>query len=145
MQKQAGFSIIAGMLFGVGWWMFIDGFASCGTSGDDCGATSSTSGYAWLPLVGATIVFVMLNAMRWSELNDDVTGDTSAAIKARIFLIFTLLIAIACMAGSGFIMADKFLRVDGTYKWSGVSCFAGTLTILASAFLMRFTTLPPAI
>lgn len=81
--------------------------------------------------------------MKWSELNDEVTGDSATAVKARIFLIFTLLIAIASMAGAGFIMADKFLRVDGTYKWSGVSCFAGTMTILASAFLMRFMTLPP--
>lgn len=140
------FSILAGMIFSAGWWIFIDGYSSCG---NECDMTNSTAGYAWLPLVGATLVFVMLNGMQWRDLNDDITDDTKAAIKARIFLIFTLLLAVACMAGSGFIMAEKFLKAqdDPTvtiYKWSGVSCFAGTFTILGAAFLMRFTTLPPA-
>jgi hypothetical protein len=61
---------------------------------------------------GVTIAFAMVNGMKWSELRDDLTGDAKAAAKARIFLLFALLIVISCVAGSGYIMSDKFLRAD---------------------------------
>lgn len=142
--RHAAFSILSGILFGAGWWVFIDGYASCGGL---CSATASTQGYAWIPLFGATLVFLMINGMKWSELRaDDLMGDNRTAAKARVFLLFALLIACACMAGAAIIMSDKFLRVaaePGVYTWSGVSCFVGTLMILAATFLMRFGTTPP--
>lgn len=86
--------------------------------------------------------------MSWSDLNnEDGAKDASTPTKARLFLVFVLLVAICSMAGSAFIMADKFLKLDASAnadKWSGASIFVSTLTILLSAFLMRATTLPPA-
>lgn len=109
----------------------------------DCGPTSGTVGYAWLPLAGATVSFLMINGMKWSELRDDDDQPRVAAM-ARIFLIFALLIGIVSFAGSAIIMSDKFLRADTGYKWAGISCLIGTLLVLGSGFGMRLGTLPPA-
>lgn len=108
--RFAAFSVLWGMVFGAGWWVFIDGYASCMSADTSCDAARATRGYAWLPLLGATLSFIMVNGMRWSELRDDV-ADASTTAKARIFLIFALLIDIAVLAGSGFIVSDRFLQV----------------------------------
>jgi hypothetical protein len=90
--------------------VFIDGYAwgnsTMGCVGDK-GAVAATQGYAWLPLFGATLFFVGLNGMKWSELRDDGISDPKAAAKAKIFLLFLLLIAVGCIAGSAALMADK--------------------------------------
>jgi hypothetical protein len=81
--------------------------------------------------------------MKWSELRDDSVSDPRTAVKARIFLLFALLIVMAGLAGSVFIMVDKFLRVENIpTTWPGISCFVGTLLITLAMFLQRFGTLP---
>lgn len=141
--RNAGFSIFAGLLFGAAWWVFIDGF-SMGVNVLNDATSNKAAGYAWLPLFGASLVYLMINGMRWSELRDDMVADPRTAAKARIFLIFALFVAMACVAGAVFIMVDKFLSVEGTYAWAGISTVVGTLLILLAAFVQRFGTLPPS-
>lgn len=138
-------STIAGIILGAMWWLFIDGYTSCASiSGADCAAVSGSAGYAWLPPFAATLSFVMLNGFRWSELRDDMTGDSSTAAKARVFLLFTLLIAVLAIGGGAFVMTERFLQVSGAYRWAGISCFVSALGIVLAGFLMRFLSLPPA-
>jgi hypothetical protein len=86
----------------------------------------------------------MLNGFRWSELRDDMTGDSSTAAKARVFLLFTLLVAVLAIGGGAFVMTERFLQVSGAYRWAGISCFVSALGIVLAGFLMRFLSLPPA-
>lgn len=142
-HRQAAYSIASGVLFAAGWWVFIDGF-NMGQQVLKDAATTASSGFAWLPLFGATLVFLMLNGMKWSELDENNVTDPRTSAKARIFLVVTMFLSFACIGGSAFLMVDKFLRVEGAYQWAGISCLVGTLVILLSAFTMRFGTLPPA-
>ena len=48
-----------------------------------------------------------INGMKWSELREDGMVDARTSAKARIFLMTALFIACGCIAGSGFLMADK--------------------------------------
>jgi len=106
----------------------------------NCEPTTSTQGYAWLPLAGVTVAFVMLNGMKWSELYHE---EGRIAGMARIFVVLAILIALASFAGAAVIL-EKMLSADTGYKWSGISCFVGTMLLMLSAFGMRFGTLPPA-
>lgn len=48
--------------FGAGWWVLIDGYgwgASDSGCPDSKNGVNETKGYAWIPLFGATLVFVM--------------------------------------------------------------------------------------
>jgi len=140
---QAGVSLLAGGLFAAGWWLLIDGF-NYGTLVARDGASSGAAGFAWLPPAGASLFFLMLNGMKWSELSDEGVVDGSTAVKARVFVIFALFVAFACTGGAAFIMIDRFLRVDGSYQWAGISTLVSTLVIVLAALVMRVGTLPPA-
>jgi uncharacterized membrane protein len=138
--RQGFFSLIAGVVFGAGWWAFFDGIGyGVAFANDD--ASRAAQGYAWLPLFGATIAFVMINAMMWSELRDNERAPTVAA-KARIFLLVALFVMMASIAGAAFIMVDKFLARNGTYQWAGISVLVGTLLVSLATFVMRFGTVP---
>lgn len=141
--RQAGFSVLAGGLFAAGWWCLIDAFNYGSTVARD-GASSGAAGYAWLPPAGASLFFLMLNGMKWSELSDESVADASTAVKARVFVIFALFVAFACTGGAAFILVDKFLRVDGSYQWAGIATLVSTLVITLAALVMRIGTLPPA-
>lgn len=48
--------------FGAGWWVLIDGYGwGSSTSGclDNKDGVNTTKGYGWIPLFGATLVFLM--------------------------------------------------------------------------------------
>jgi hypothetical protein len=138
--RQAGFSILAGLIFGAAWWVLIDGF-SYGRVVVADSYTIAAQGYAWLPLFGASIGFVTINLMQWSELQDNKDNPMVAA-KARIFLIFMLFIIMGSLGGAAFIMTDKFLGQAGSYQWAGISCFVGTSLITLATFVMRIGTIP---
>jgi len=56
----------------------------------------------------ATLTFVMMNGMRWSELREDITGDPKAAAKAKLFLILSLLIGCGSVIGAAILMVRYF-------------------------------------
>lgn len=109
-------------------------------------ASKSAAAYAWLPPFFATVVYVMINTMHWSELST-ATGygaDPSTATKARLFLFTALLILFASIVGAAFMMVQRFTTVAGAYNEAGASVLISTLLISAAAFLQRFATLPPS-
>jgi len=138
--RQAVWSLVGGVLVGAGWWVLVDGYGvGSGFLGDE--ASKGSASYAWLPLLGAVIAFLMTNCMIWSELQDN-PRQPSVAPKARLFLLLALFVLVGSMAGALFIMVDKFLSKPGSYIWAGVSCFLGTLLIALATFVMRFGTIP---
>lgn len=56
-RRAAIVCVIAGLLYGASWWIYIAGFAD-GVRMDN-EVTRRTAGYAWLPLFGTTVAFVM--------------------------------------------------------------------------------------
>ena len=56
-RKASIGSITAGLLYGASWWIFIAGFANGEQLDDD--VSRRAAGYAWLPLFGTTISFIM--------------------------------------------------------------------------------------
>ena len=157
-------SLLGGLTFAVGWWILIDGYAYGAYTGSP--AAAATQGYGWLPPFGATITFVMMNGMRWSELREDITGDTSAAAKAKLFLILSLFIACGSVVGAAVLMvsymctgmrlcmADSLAWLSQSNKftsaaagditpWTGISCLVSTLVIILASWIMRLGTLPP--
>jgi hypothetical protein len=70
--RRAAASIVSGLIFGAAWWLLIDGYSSCQYQpGADCSNASGSAGYAWLPPFGATLAFVMINGMKWSDLRGE--------------------------------------------------------------------------
>ena len=127
-KKATSLSLIAGVVFGIAWWIYVDGSA----------IDSTASGYHWLPGVGSTIAFVMINAMHWPDLTDD---EGSTAVKARAFLIVAMMLGIGCIAAALIIMLKVFVNGSAN-TWTGVALLVQNVLIFVSSFVMRFGTAP---
>mmetsp|Transcript_28183 Transcript_28183/g.78904 ORF Transcript_28183/g.78904 Transcript_28183/m.78904 type:complete len:166 (-) Transcript_28183:121-618(-) len=151
LAKARKASIAAGVIFGIAWWVYIDGaaYGNCykRDAAGDCVADSVASkaaGYHWLPGLGVTIAFIMINGMKWEELSGDSLGgdDSAIASKARCWLIAAMLIGLGCIAAALFIMVEVFVRGDSLTEWTGISVFVQCLLIFLSAWVMRFGNTP---
>jgi len=115
--RQGSWSLVGGLFVGAGWWCLIDGLG-VGSSFLKDPASAAAASYAWLPLLGAMVAFLMINCMMWGELQDNPRQPTVAG-KARVFLLVALFVLMASVAGAAFIMVDKFLSQSGAYNWAG--------------------------
>jgi hypothetical protein len=115
--RQGSWSLVGGLLLGAGWWCVVDGLG-VGSSFLKDPASVAAASYAWLPLLGAMVAFLMINCMMWGELQDNPRQPTVAG-KARVFLLLALFVLMASVAGAAFIMVDKFLSQTGAYNWAG--------------------------
>eukprot|EP00441_Pelagodinium_beii_P005953 CAMPEP_0197684286 /NCGR_PEP_ID=MMETSP1338-20131121/99282_1 /TAXON_ID=43686 ORGANISM="Pelagodinium beii, Strain RCC1491" /NCGR_SAMPLE_ID=MMETSP1338 /ASSEMBLY_ACC=CAM_ASM_000754 /LENGTH=141 /DNA_ID=CAMNT_0043265983 /DNA_START=46 /DNA_END=468 /DNA_ORIENTATION=- len=128
-------SLLAGVLFGAAWWIYIDGAALGAQAGNE--VAKSANAYSWLPGIGATVSFLMINLLLWSQISDAET-DKRAACIARGFLIAAMMIGLGCIAAALFIMVDVFLNNEAAYTWTGIATFIQCLLIFVSSFIMRF-------
>lgn len=130
-------SVVAGIMFGVAWWLYIDG-TSYGIRQAEDDTTKRAAGYSWLPPLGVTIALVMINGMEWKELRSDGYGvDQATANRAKLFLMGALLIAFASVAGSVYIMSSVFLDTPGAYGWAGSSVFVCCILIFMASWILR--------
>lgn len=130
----------AGLLFGAGWWLFIDAY-NVGVNVLKDPQSIATASVAWLPPFAASVLFLMVNGMLWSELSSDTPA---TAAKARLFLLLALLVDFAGITGAGFVLVQQFQQKPGSYAYAGASCLASTLMITVATFIQRFGSLPEA-
>ena len=63
-------------------------------------------------------------------------------LPCRLFLLVGMVMGVASVAVSVYIMVERFLGRDDAYDWTGASIFLSNLLIFVATFVMRFTTLP---
>ena len=123
-------AIISGLVFGIAWWLFIDGAAQC-NGRDDCVVQFVDS----LPLVGETIFFILLVSFDWGLLEADdfeYSGNCkNISSWARILLFFYVLIGIGSFIGSIILMILKWSQPDD-FVFFGIMQLLGTILIFAS-------------
>jgi hypothetical protein len=157
-QRSKITSLIAGLIFGLAWWLFIDAMAWGGAycNSNPCAGKAKTqevAGYAWLPGAGMSIGFVMLNWWPFELLDlgtDEMTrseynNPNMAEWVHRSILLVTIVVKFLCLTGAIVIMVVGYLTADsadvpeGTYP--GVMVFVSNLLIFLSAFIMRAGTI----
>lgn len=135
------FSGLAGILFGAGWWFFIDGVAYSRASEADVVVLVDAKQY--LPGIGMTLAMIMIVGMDWGALNaDDFTySGSNVSGKARCFLSFALLIALGSIIGAIVIIVDEYTKqCDGASSacmWPGISILLQTIFIFLSTMIYR--------
>jgi hypothetical protein len=132
IAKQTAYSILGGVLFGAGWWCLVDGFNMGMNGTPDGGISSAASGYAWLCPFGASLFYLMLNAMSWSELDERKVENPSTTTKAKAFLLCSLFISMAVIVGAAF---SKFTLLHS----SQCSCFVTGFNNILPTLLISFT------
>eukprot|EP01029_Cantina_marsupialis_P027198 TRINITY_DN7541_c0_g2_i1.p1 TRINITY_DN7541_c0_g2~~TRINITY_DN7541_c0_g2_i1.p1 ORF type:complete len:140 (-),score=39.78 TRINITY_DN7541_c0_g2_i1:219-638(-) len=127
-SKATFSSLIAGIIFGMSWWVYLDGQLDCDE--DNCAET-----YDWLPGVGTTLAFIIINGIHWPDLTDE---EGSTQCKSRTLLMIAVIIALGSIAAALVIMVDVF---DGE-KWTGAALLIQNVGIFIATFIMRFGTMP---
>ena len=108
--------------------------------------TGKILGYSWVPGLGLSIAFVMVNALEWDQLNEDnamMYSGTNVTAKARCFLMFAIMLSFMSMGGALAIMIGEFVGqdaspVEGSYP--GIAIFAQCLLQFVATFVMRVGT-----
>eukprot|EP00743_Colponemidia_sp_Colp-15_P007752 GILK01008394.1.p1 GENE.GILK01008394.1~~GILK01008394.1.p1 ORF type:complete len:180 (-),score=11.48 GILK01008394.1:165-641(-) len=130
----------AGVLFAVGWLLFIDG-AAYATYTDD---KVSVNFVCSLPAIGITLVFFMINLMDWGQLSADhmTYHGENVALKARAFLVFTSLAALSCLFGALYVFVTRWVHPhEGDPSpdslWPGIAIVLQAFFVLISGLVYR--------
>eukprot|EP00307_Rebecca_sp_RCC1486_P001502 CAMPEP_0119414168 /NCGR_PEP_ID=MMETSP1335-20130426/6593_1 /TAXON_ID=259385 /ORGANISM="Chrysoculter rhomboideus, Strain RCC1486" /LENGTH=119 /DNA_ID=CAMNT_0007439027 /DNA_START=26 /DNA_END=382 /DNA_ORIENTATION=- len=101
-------SVTAGLLFGVGWYVWIDGCATAAMTDDP------VKGEYWIPGLLQTIALVMVNVLNWGMLSDDAAFDTdNTAAMAKCWVFFAFVVAFSGIIGAVWIMVEENNRPSG--------------------------------
>ena len=134
-------SLVAGVLCGIGWFVYIDGTGYGAYVENE--TVLRTSAYSWLVGLGMTIALIMINTVPWDRLNadDDAFHGGGVACKTRTYLIFSFLLLLGSMAGGIYVYIHEFAsNADEDYKYGGTCILAQAILILISTFVMRIGT-----
>jgi hypothetical protein len=137
------FSGFAGILFGIGWWVFIDAVASSRAS--DAEIVVLVDSKQYLPGIGATLAWIMIVGMDWGALSADsfTYSGSNVSGKATCFLGFALLMALGSLIGAIAIIVDLYDKPCNTgdsgssCMWPGIAILLQTIFIMLSTFIMR--------
>ena len=122
---------LSGLLFGIAWWLFIDGCAQS----NGRGGVNSVEFLDALPMTGATIFFILLISFAWDRLDaqdyEYEGGCANIAAWAKICLFFTIMIGMGSCIGAGILLTTRWMR-DGRNVYFGVMQLIGTIVIFIS-------------
>ncbi|CAG9464612.1 unnamed protein product [Pedinophyceae sp. YPF-701] len=119
--------MIAGGLFGAGWWFWVDAV---------CSVDSKIPFPQWLPGFAATIAIVMINMMS----RDEYEYDEGTECRAKSWLFISYIVSFGAVVSSVVVLIEGYAKnPDATSLWPGVAGIFQTVLILASG-LVFFTT-----
>lgn len=118
------YSLLAGVLFGSGWLLWIDGFAAANADDHNVSLTYCVPG------ILSTLSLIMLNVISWTAVSSDDLLDDAVGVAAKAWVFFSL-----CLAFAGLIMAVWLaIAADGAdvhtaqrVVWQSALIFAASL------------------
>eukprot|EP00744_Colponema_vietnamica_P010154 GILI01014382.1.p1 GENE.GILI01014382.1~~GILI01014382.1.p1 ORF type:complete len:159 (+),score=38.78 GILI01014382.1:61-537(+) len=133
-------SLIAGLLFGFSWFLFIDAHALASINHDPVSVTF----VSYLPGIAMTIFLIAVNLMDWGSLSATeftYIGD-NVALKAKTYLFVSFLVAFSALFGAVFTLITKYANPASGQPvphsvYPGVALLVQTVGIFVSALLFR--------
>jgi len=135
-NKETALSYLAGAVFSFAWWLWIDCNVYTVYSNE-----RNTKIYFphYLPGIVGTIALIMINVVRWSDLNSNNMFGSGVSNKARAWMFFSFIIAFGCIAAAIWIAIVHWFQGNPTTSvYPGVAIIIKNLLIFVSAMLYRF-------
>mmetsp|Transcript_16961 Transcript_16961/g.33108 ORF Transcript_16961/g.33108 Transcript_16961/m.33108 type:complete len:164 (-) Transcript_16961:162-653(-) len=141
-QRLRIFSWGSGILFSLGWWIFIDAVAQNGYEHDPLNVKAQL----YLLGVGTTLSFIILSFMDWSALSADEYshhGGIMVRYQTRALLGFALALGAFCIITSIWVLHNVYVNQkgiggvipDSTYP--GIAIMFQCILIFSSAFVLK--------
>ncbi|PVU89892.1 hypothetical protein BB559_004883 [Furculomyces boomerangus] len=128
----------SGFLFGVGWWLFIDGLVIAKNTPD----FGIKIGFEdWVPGILATIGMIITNSIDMSLISDDNSfeyGGSRLASRVKLLLFIGIALIAGGIAGSFAILVIKYLgnETGKNVIYTGLTGVAQTILISISSFVL---------
>lgn len=119
-------SIVAGLLFGISWLLWIDSIAF---SGVEYG--KAVSGAYWIPGILQTISLFMINLISWEIVGGEGLFDEGGNIRARIWVFASFLFAFGGLIGAVWILVQEM----NAPSWEHGSVSAAVNGLLHNVFI----------
>ena len=138
-EKSRLFAIIAGILFGTGWWVLIGATV-------DLNYGSQIRGEYYLPTIFQLVSFLLINLISWEAMdanNADQFSSPNVVVINRALFLLGILVQLACLVFSVYIVVSDFAEVENEKNpGTGVMIIVSNLFLFASTWLMRWGNIP---
>ncbi|KAJ2005174.1 Vacuolar protein sorting-associated protein 68 [Coemansia thaxteri] len=129
---------VAGALFTLGWWVFIDGLVMSRTSN-----ASVKFGFEdWIPGILCTLGMVITNSIDLTLLRDDGFGYSGSGLagKAKLTLFIGIALLAGGVAGSIAILTIKYIvpQVDASVLYIGFTNVVQSVCLLLASIVLWF-------
>ena len=139
-------SYAAGILFGIGVWLWIDatviGVRDPGLQNSSASDRIVVMWYQWIPLVVSSIGLVLINLPPHNGIfareDDPLAQGTHFVARVRIWLFFSFIVAFAALAAAIWLAVAQLLKPEVEQKWPGAALIVSNSLILISALVYRF-------
>jgi len=131
MNRGSIFASIAGLIFGIGWWLWIDG-AVYATYHDD----TKPPWFAYIPGVVGTIALVATNLVSREQAEHGSLFGDNVTTPTRIWLLCSMLFSFASLCASVWIMIAVFSHSSNQYP--GIALIFQNALILLSSLMLFF-------
>ncbi|KAH9273905.1 hypothetical protein BASA83_003901 [Batrachochytrium salamandrivorans] len=140
LHRQA-VGYIAGALFAIGWWLFIDGMAFNGSVAGKI-AVVQTGFEDWLPGIISTLALIIVNLIDRETLNADdfEYSGPSTACKARACAFLGVTMALGSLGGALAVLSLKFIipGISGDAFYLGQAITLQNFLIFLSSMILWF-------
>ena len=130
-------SYFSGALFAFAWWLWIDANVYTNYIEDDVGIYFPH----YLPAIVGTIGMIMVNAVSWSDLNNNsLFSNDGVSTKARVWLFVAFIIQFGALIAAIWIGIVHWFQNEVVPKtqYGGVAIIIQNLLIFAAALIYRF-------
>eukprot|EP00126_Sphaerothecum_destruens_P007305 Sdes_comp19795_c0_seq1m11885 len=121
-------SYTSGILFSLGWWLFVDAVA-----------VGHISWVFIIPGIVSTLSLFVINAISTSQMDDSFSNGPISGWVARVWLMVGFILGFAGLISAGWIMFQCFIynNSDKNHGY-GISLFLSNLSLLLSSLLFKF-------
>jgi hypothetical protein len=127
--------LLAGIMFGVGWWLFISAHIVQGVNAHE----PTVLGYYYIPGIVATFGLIMTNIVDVSSLDGSsfmAFANPQVSARVRAWLFLSLALHFGALIASIWIMAAIFLPPTVDYQFPGIALALQSTCILFSSMIL---------
>ena len=130
-------SVVAGLLFGIGWFIWFDSVAQAHVL-----FGKGVQGSYWVPGLMQTFSLFMVNVINWALVTEDSFGDEGVSSRIKCWLFFSFILAFGGLIGGVWVTVQESNMPSWDEHGGGSTgpawgCLWQNLCIFASSLVFR--------
>ncbi|GMH44975.1 hypothetical protein BSKO_12932 [Bryopsis sp. KO-2023] len=120
--------VMSGMLFGCGWWMWMDAVL---VNGKD----HHIPAVQFFPGIIATLAVIVMSCISREDVREYDPFDDDAMCRSRFWLLISYILSLGAVVGGVWMLVQDYATKDGVDIWPGVAGLCQVFMVLASGLV----------